>query len=117
DRPSVRAPEGAVGSAVHHPADLDLRHGTGHDRRRSVRTGAHRRERAGEELHAAGPGGPGRPQRLDSQPDRPVREEPMGRSFRLSRRTLLKGAGALMGLPFLEAMLPTRAWATAPSPK
>ena len=39
---------------------------------------------------------------------------------RISRRTLLRGAGAMMALPFLEAMLPTRvsaAGAAAQPPK
>lgn len=38
--------------------------------------------------------------------------------FRLSRRTFLKGAGAAMALPLLEAMLPQRARAqSAPAPR
>ena len=35
----------------------------------------------------------------------------MRRTWELSRRTLLRGAGAALALPLLEAMLPRRAWA------
>ena len=34
----------------------------------------------------------------------------------VSRRSLLRGSGALIALPFLEAMLPRRAWAATASP-
>src|SRR4051812_16147514 len=38
-------------------------------------------------------------------------------TFRLSRRSMLKAAGACIGLPFLEAMLPGKAFAAGASPK
>ncbi|MBZ4420541.1 DUF1552 domain-containing protein [Myxococcus sp. RHSTA-1-4] len=44
----------------------------------------------------------------------------MSKKFQLSRRTLLRGAGALMALPVLEAMLPATAraqTATGPAPR
>ncbi|MFN7135849.1 MAG: DUF1552 domain-containing protein, partial [Myxococcales bacterium] len=37
--------------------------------------------------------------------------------WELSRRTLLRGAGAALGLPLLEAMLPSAASAAAAAPK
>ena len=37
-------------------------------------------------------------------------------SMPLSRRTVLKGVGCAMGLPLLEAMLPSRAFAAEPAP-
>lgn len=36
--------------------------------------------------------------------------------WQLSRRTLLRGAGAALALPLLEQMLPARAWAAQPPP-
>lgn len=40
----------------------------------------------------------------------------MRRTWELSRRTLLRGAGVALALPLLEAMLPTRAWSDEPEP-
>ncbi|MGE0608689.1 MAG: DUF1552 domain-containing protein [Pirellulales bacterium] len=41
----------------------------------------------------------------------------MSRSRQLSRRTVLRGLGVTMSLPWLEAMGPLNAWADAPSPE
>ncbi len=41
---------------------------------------------------------------------------PRTMTFRLSRRTFLRGQGALIALPFLEAMLPSRAHAQTAAP-
>jgi hypothetical protein len=35
----------------------------------------------------------------------------------LSRRTFLRGAGATIGLPFLDAMTPALGWARSPAPE
>ena len=40
----------------------------------------------------------------------------IGRHTPISRRTILRGAGASLALPWLEAMMPTRASAAARAP-
>ena len=39
----------------------------------------------------------------------------MSRTMKLSRRTLLRGMGVTMSLPWLEAMGPLAAWAESPT--